>query len=763
MRYFLSVILSLGLVVSGTYADKQKSHEKKNAVEYVNTFIGTADANVKLKNLAYNFGGGNTYPGAVTPWGMTAISPRNTIESPNEGDFAGSPSGYISGKEFIYGFSQIHLSGVGCNEWGNILVMPTVGPMSADINVNRSKYEKEEASPGYYKVLLKDFNILTEVTATTHSTMSKYTCLKPTEEFNVVFDLFHAIRAANDGYIKIESDSEIVGWNQNGGFCGNKAQRKVYFVARFDKPAVVCNTIKDGTIIDHASEQSGARIGGILRFSMKQDESLCLKIGISFVSIENAKLNLITEQPNWDFNQVKHNARKLWENVLSRITVEDSNEDAKVMFYTALYHALIHPSICSDVNGEYIAMGSRRVKKISGKQQHQYNVYSLWDTYRNLHQLLTLVYPEVQIDMVRTMVDQAHESGFLPKWELSADETYVMVGDPACMVIADTYIKGLKDFDVQGAYRAMLKSSLQLKNNKVRPGLDQYLKLGYIPQDKMGEGIWGTVATSLEYYVADFAIAQLAKSLGKIKEFEVYGKRALGYKNFFDPKTTFLRAKNEDGTWCEPFDPDTIKGSIPGANFPCGGIGYTEGNAWQYNFFVPHDINGLIELMGREPFIKKLQACFDKPDRFVLFNEPDMAYPYLFSYVKGSEYLTQAMARKCIDYYFANNSGGLPGNDDCGTTSAWFIFSALGFYPACPASTDYRIGSPIFDKVTIQLNPDYYTGKQFVIETRNNSKSNIYIRQMKLNGKDFSCYSLDHNDIVQGGEWNVTLGDLPMK
>jgi alpha-1,2-mannosidase, putative len=449
--------------------------------------------------------------------------------------------------------------------------------------------------------------------------------------------------------------------------------------------------------------------------------------------------------------------------MLSRIKVEGGTNEEKTMFYTALYHALIHPSISSDVNGEYIAMGSHKVKKLSVDQKNQYNVYSLWDTYRNLHPLLTLVYPEVQLDMVKTMVDQSKENGFLPKWELSADETYVMTGDPACIVISDTYLKGITDFDVHTAYKAMLKSSTQLKDNKVRPGLAQYLKLGYIPQDNPGDGVWGTVASSLEYYLADWSIGQLAKALGKENDYETYMKRSLAYKNFYDSKTGFLRPKNENGSWYEPFNPDTIKGSIPNANFPCGGVGYTEGNAWQYSFFVPHDEKGLIALMGKEKYLEKLEACFEKPDRFVLFNEPDMAYPYLFTYVEDEAWRTQELVRKSLDQYFATNPGGLPGNDDCGTTSSWLIFSSIGFYPACPASSQYQIGSPIFDRVTIQLNPDFYKGKEFVIETSNNSRSNLYIQNMKLNGKEYKNYFLKHKDITNGGIWDITMGDKPMK
>ena len=730
-------------------------------VDYVNPFIGTADANVKLKFLAYNFGGGNTYPGAVTPWGMTAISPRNTLESPNPGDFSASPSGYVYGKEYIYGFSQIHLSGVGCNEWGNILVMPTVGEISTDFSINRSRYSYEFSTPGYYSVLLNNFDIMAEVSATTRTTIAKFTSQKKTDRFNIIVDLYHAIRAAQDGYIRVLSDVEIEGWSQNGGFCGIDSQRKVFFVARFSKPAKSSGTFNNDTLCENIAEQSGPRTGSYLQFEMENEEALYVSIGVSFVSISNARLNLQVEQFSRNFERIKKEARHSWDSLLSRIQVEGGTHEQKVMFYTALYHALIHPSIYSDVNGDYIAMGSHGVKKLPADRKNQYNVYSLWDTYRNLHPLLTLVYPEVQLDMVKTMVDQSIENGFLPKWELSGDETYVMTGDPACIVIADTYGKGLKDFDVETAFNAMVKSSTQLEGNKVRPGLAQYLKHGYIPEDRPGEWVWGSVATSLEYYLADWSIGQLAKTLGKDSISGIYQQRSLGYKHYYEPLTRFLRPKKENGSWHIPFNPDSIKGSIPNATFPCGGVGYTEGNAWQYNFFVPHDITGLIGLMGRENFLRRLNECFEQPDRFVLFNEPDMAYPYLYTYLDGQAWRTQELVRKSLDQYFSAGPGGLPGNDDCGTTSSWLIFSSMGFYPACPASTRYQIGSPVFDKTTIRLQPQYYPGDKFIITTRYNSDVNRYIQKMVLNRKEYKEFSIEHSDITRGGRLEVEMGNTP--
>ncbi len=749
------------LLVSIIFSQGCRTPKESNYSRYVDPFIGTANSERIVTN-ASNFTAANIYPGAVVPWGMVAISPRNTIDKTSQG-FGKVPGGYYFGEKYFYGFGQIHLSGVGCNDWGNILVMPTLGKLSLDPDKTKSRYSAESARPGYYKVHLDDYAIMAEVSATTRTSITRYTFNKESADAIILFDLFHNLTASKDGHIRIVSNTEMEGWNENGGFCGTQNSQKVHFVARFSKSASSFGTLKEENVFDGLREQSGARIGAYLRFDAGQGETLDLKIGISFVSIANARQNLETEQPGWDFDGVRKNASSIWESQFSRIKVEGGTEEQRKVFYTALYRALLHPSTYNDVNGEYIAMGNKKTKKLQPNQANMYTVFSLWDTYRTLHPLMTLVYPERQSEFIKTMLDQYKEGGFLPKWELTSDETYVMAGDPALPVIADSYIKGIRDFDVQTAYEAMIKSATQISNNPVRPGLGQYVKYGYIPHDKPGGSVWGSLATSLEYNYADWALAQLAKSLGRDEDFKKFLQRSKGYKLFYDQRTRFLRPKNQNGSWMEPFNPDALFGSLEGVDFPSGGPGFVEGNAWQYLLFVPHDISGLIDLMGRDTFLEKLIACFEKADRFVLFNEPDMSYPYLFNYVEGEAWRTQKAAREAMNLYFDSSPGGYPGNDDCGTVSAWYIFSAMGLYPTCPASTTYQIGSPVFDKVTIQLNQDYYPGKTFVIETRGNSDENIFIQNAFLNKKKHGLPSIEHREIAAGGAILFEMGNNPAK
>ncbi len=749
------------LLVSTIFVQGCRTPKASNCSSYVDPFIGTANSERIVTNSS-NFTAANIYPGAVVPWGMVAISPRNTIDKTSQG-FGKIPGGYYFGEKYFYGFGQIHLSGVGCNDWGNILVMPTLGKISLDPDKTKSRYSAESASPGYYRLHLDDYAISAEVSATTRTSITRYTFHKEAADAIILFDLFHNLTASRNGQIRIVSTTEVEGWNENGGFCGTQNSQKVHFVARFSKSASSFGTLKEENVIDGLREQSGARIGAYFRFNASQGETLHLKIGISFVSIANARRNLEAEQPGWDFDGVRKNANAIWESQLSRIKVEGGTAEQRKLFYTALYRALLHPSTYNDVNGEYIAMGNKRIKKLPPDQAAMYTVFSLWDTYRTLHPLMTLVYPERQSDFIKTMIDQYREGGFLPKWELTSDETYVMVGDPALPVIADSYVKGIRDFDVQTAYEAMAKSSTQIINNPIRPGLGQYIKHGYIPHDKPAESVWGSASTSLEYNFADWTLAQLAKSLGRDADYKKFLQRSKGYRHLYDPGTRFLRPRNQDGRWMEPFNPDALFGSLEGVDFPSGGPGFVEGNAWQYLFFVPHDINSLIDLIGKDAFLEKLIACFEKADRFVLFNEPDMSYPYLFNYVEGEAWRTQKAVREAMNHYFNSSPGGYPGNDDCGTVSSWYIFSAMGFYPACPASTTYQIGSPVFDKVTIQLNRNYYPGKTFTIETRDNSGESIYIQSALLNKRRHAASSIDHGEIVAGGTLLFEMGMKPVK
>ena len=461
-------------------------------------------------------------------------------------------------------------------------------------------------------------------------------------------------------------------------------------------------------------------------------------MGVSFVSIKNARENLDKEQSGRHFAAIQQEARQRWNDDLGRIMVEGGSKDQKTVFYTGLYHALIHPNTLQDVNGEYPQMEGDKILTTKG---NRYTVFSLWDTYRNLHQLMTLVYPERQMDMVNTMLDMYREHGWLPKWELYGRETLTMEGDPSLPVIVDTWMKGLRDFDINLAYEAMYKSAtLPGKDNLMRPDNDDYMNLGYVP---LREQYDNSVSHALEYYIADYSLYTLAKALGKKEDAKLFYKRSMGYKNYYCKEFGTLRPILPDGKFYSPFDPKQ------GENFEPS-PGFHEGNAWNYTFYVPHDIAGLAKLMGgKKAFVDKLQMVFDK-GYYDPANEPDIAYPYLFSYFKGEEWRTQKLVKELLAKYFTTQPNGIPGNDDTGTMSTWAIFSMMGFYPDCPGVPEYTLTTPTFDKITIKLDPKYYGKDQLVIETMNPESDSEYIETVKMGDKKCG-YRINHNDLVKAG------------
>jgi predicted alpha-1,2-mannosidase len=471
------------------------------------------------------------------------------------------------------------------------------------------------------------------------------------------------------------------------------------------------------------------------------------------VSTLNARENLESEIPGWNFDIIRKQASEAWQKDLSRIRVEGGSQSDKIKFYTALYHMLIHPNAINDVNGEYPLMGRKGTGTYRGR--NRYSIFSLWDTYRTLHPFLTLVYPEIQSEILQTMVDMYKENGWLPKWELAGNETYMMVGDPATIVIADSYLKGIEDIEAEIALKAMLKPADLKEGEKAQPiraGYHEQLEFGYIPvdQDTTEEWwVWGPVSTHLEYCLADWSISRLAAKLNKDDISELFLKRSLSYKNIYDTDTRFLRPRLKNGSWLTSFDPLTTEGSGYWAG--SGGPGYVEGNAWNYTWFVPHDIPGLIDLFGSEKdFALKLEECFQN-GQFTINNEPDIAYPYLFTYIKGREFLTPQLVNKIIQNEFGTGADGLPGNDDCGTISGWLVFSMLGFYPTCPGLESYQLGYPSFEKAVINLNTNYYPAETFVIKRPAEGKEDTYIDRILLNDKVVTDYQLKHADIVNGG------------
>jgi len=716
-----------------------KSQDTEPAA-FVNPFIGTAN-------------NANTYPGAVVPWGMVSVNPFTT--EANGGNH--SATSYTKDAPFINGFSHVGLSGVGCPDMGSIILMPSMGAPTNNVDSIKSAYINEIATAGYYSVELTKHAIKTELSATLRSGISQYTFIKAGKA-NVLLDLSRSLSNYRGASIKKINDNEVEGYKEEGNFCGAGNRQRIFFVIRIQINNAQIKLWGDSVTEKKEDNYTGNNIGCWFQFEVTAGEKIIMQVGISYVSARNARLNLQAEQPVCNFEKVKQAAFNNWNKELSKIKVSSSSNDDKSIFYTGLYHTLLHPNIFNDVNGEYISMTGKNIKKVAKGHNH-YTVFSLWDTYRNLHSLLTLVYPERQSDMVNSMVNMYKESGWLPKWELAANETYIMVGDPAVAVIAETYLKGIRDFDVATAYKAMLhNASLSAPNNPIRPGLKNYLQYQYIPndvKDTRRNFVWGSVATTLEYCYADWCIAQMAKGLGNKKDEKIFTARSLFYKNLFDTSTNFIRPKLKDGNWLTPFDATAIAGEL---NWnPSGGPGFVEGNAWQYTWMIPHAIKGLSKLMGGDKmFTEKLQQCFDD-NQFVLWNEPDMAYPFLFNYFKGNEWRTKKLVKESIKKYFTNTPEGIPGNDDCGTTSAWLVFAMMGLYPACPASGNYAVTTPAFNEISITLNPKYYKGKNFSIKKNSTFRNERFIQQLLLNGKSTNNYFISHKTITNGGVIIYTL------
>ena len=729
-------------------------------VDYVDPFIGTTNYSV-------------CNPGAVLPNSMMSVVPFNVMGSDlNQYDkdsrWWSAPYEYTN--KYFTGFAHVTLSGVGCPELGTLLTMPTTGKLDVDYHHYGSEYSDEQATPGYYTVRLKRYGIQCEVTATPRTSAERFTF--PKGEGHILLNLGNGLTNEVGGMVRRVSDTEIEGYRLLGTFCYNpQAVFPIYFVMRVNKQPLSSGYWKkqppmDGPEKDwdpdngkyklyttYGKELAGDDVGYYFNYDCQEGEQMEVQMGVSFVSIANARENLNSEQPRFGFEQIREKARQEWANTLNRITVEGGTEVQKRMFYTALYHTQIHPNILNDVNGDYPKMESAAIGSLTTLHSSlftapkaRYTVFSLWDTYRNVHQLQTLLFPDKQLDMVRSMIDMYKEWGWMPKWELYGRETWTMEGDPSIPVITDTWLKGLRDFDVETAYEAFYKSAtLPAKENKMRPDVDNYYKRGYVPMGEYAADMSGdnSVSHALEYYIADASLANLAEALGKTADAKRFRQQSLGYRHYYSKESGTLRPINQDGTFITPFDP---KDGADFSNAP----GFHEGSAWNYTFYVPHDIYGLAKLMGgNKKFVEKLQRVFDE-GLYDPANEPDIAYPYLFTYFKGEEWRTQKTVRELISKYYSDEPKGIPGNDDCGTMSTWLIFSMIGLYPDCPGSPYYALTAPVFDKVTLHLDPRYYPKGDLVIEAPHASEASGYIQRMTLGNKPLTRYRISHDELVNG-------------
>ena len=742
----LAGCLSLGLVL--------QAQTKKRLIDEVNPFIGTTNY-------------GTTNPGAVLPNGLMSVTPFNVMGSKEynktDKDDRWWSTPYTAENKFFTGFSHVNLSGVGCPELGSILISASSGELDVDYKHYGSPMSRESAKPGYYRTTLDKYQIQAEVTATLRSALASFTFDKGGKS-HILVNLGQGLTNESGATVHFLNDSTIVGSKLMGTFCYNpQAVFNQYFAIRISRRApqagywkmqpamhgVEAEWDKDNgkykLYPTYRREMSGNDVGVWFSFDTKPGEKIYVQTGVSFVSEQNALLNLNTEQPTLDFATTRAKAEEAWEKALSVIEVEGGTPEERTVFYTSLYHLQIHPNILQDVNGEYPQMGSLKVAKTS---HDRYTVYSLWDTYRNVHPLLSLLYPRKQLAMVQTMLDMYKESGWLPKWELYGQETFTMEGDPAIIVINDTWQRGIRDFDTKLAYEAMLRGATTPgKDNKLRPDFDDYASRGYVP---LREKFDNSVSHALEYYIADWNLSQFASALGKKKDAQLFARRASGYKHYYDKESGLLRPILPDGKFITPFHPTLGRDFEPNP-------GFHEGNSWNYSFYIPHDIYGLAKLMGGErKFVDKLQSVFDK-DNYDPANEPDIAYPYLFTYFPKEAWRTQRLTRELLPKLYHNTTGGIPGNDDTGAMSAWAIYTMLGFYPDCPGSTSYALTTPTFDRVTIHLDKKYYSQPTLVIEKKaapqGGSEKGAYFRSFELGNKLYkNVYRLDHKAMTEGGK-----------
>ncbi len=712
----------------------QENQTGKNLISYVNPFIGTA-------------GHGHTYPGATMPFGMMQLSPDTRLEGWD------GCSGYHYSDEYIYGFSHTHLSGTGVSDYGDVLLMPTNSVIfnnGADASTGSAQaqegyrahfsHENESASPGYYKVLLDETNIEVELTVSERSGIHRYTFPKNSKQI-IILDLEHRDQVLS-AEIDAKSKTEISGHRHSRAWAENQM---LFYNIQFSKP------YKEVQYYTNSEEN---KYKAAFVFEASEGNMIEVKVGISAVDEAGAKKNLQTEIGDKSFEQVKTFAEETWEKQLEKIKIDAlaslSNreyQDRKTVFYTALYHTMIAPNIYQDVDGRYRGMD---LKVHHTDDFTNYTVFSLWDTYRAAHPLYTIIEQERTDEFIKSLLAKYDEGGILPIWPLAGNYTHCMIGYHAVPVIADAYLKGIRGYDVEKAYEAMKHSATQDKL-----GLKSYKEFGFIPVEDESE----SVSKTLEYAYDDWTIAEMAKELGKMEDYKLYTERAQYYKNVYDPATKFMRGRFRN-TWFAPFDPYEV-------NF-----NYTEANSWQYSFYAPQDLSGLINLMGgKKQFETQLDKLFTAETetsgrqqvditgligQYAHGNEPSHHMAYLYNFVNQPA-KTQERVHEILTTQYHNAPDGISGNEDCGQMSAWYIFSAMGFYPVTPASNEYVIGTPLFESSIINLE----NGKTFEVNAKNISDKNIYIASANLNGKPLNRSFIYHNEVMDGGKLVLNMTDQP--
>jgi predicted alpha-1,2-mannosidase len=725
-KLFLFFLLSIS---SKTFSQKLLS--------YVDPFIGSGSH-------------GHVFVGASVPFGGVQIGPNNFYKG---WDWC---SGYNYQDSVLIGFSQTHLSGTGIGDLADVLMMPYTGPIKLDRGIETkpgsgyaSKYshKNETAKPGYYSVKLLDYNINVELAATERVGFHQYH-FPAGKEAHVIIDLKEGINdRTTDTYIQLTDKYTLEGYRFSSGWA--KDQR-IYFAIKSLVPIEQFDIYNNDTLLKGTNGR-GKFIKGIISF--KQAPTLLkLKVGISPVSSKNALANIVAEIPHWDLNRVVNEAEKKWTKELSKVSVQTNNEKDKRIFYTALYHTMINPSLFNDHNRDYRGTDKKVYEKAPFAN---YSVFSLWDTYRAANPLYTILHPEKVGDMVNSMLAINQQQGRLPIWHLMGNETGTMPGLSSIQVIAEAYLKRIKGFNADTALAAIKKTI-----NYDGIGLNYVREFKNIPSDRVRE----SVARAMEYSIGDGSAALMAKHMGRTDDYNYFLQRSKNYQLYFDSSTKFFRGKKEDGTWNPVFIP--ARSSRPWIN------DYSEGNAWQYLWLVPQDVPGLMSLMGGETnFNDRLDSLFSIPldttgghlvdmtgliGQYVHGNEPSHHITYLYAY-GGQQWKTAEKVRYIMKEFYHDQPEGIIGNEDCGQMSAWYVFSALGFYPVFPASTNYVIGSPLFNKASISVTG----GKKFTVEAVNNSAQNIYVQSIQLNGKPYTKTYISHSDIINGGTLKLFMGSKP--
>ena len=709
-----------------------EGNEMNDYTHYVNPFIGTG-------------GHGHTHPGAMVPHGMIQPGPDTRIDGWD------SCSGYYYEDTTINGFAHTRLSGTGCADFGDFLLMPTVGVQRTDFLGTESQkrpfasafsHEKEYAEPGYYSVFLDTYGVKAELTSTERAAMHRYT-FPESKESGFILDMDYNIQQQINQVMEVEAvnDTVLRGRKRSAYWA---YRQDLYFYAVFSKPFTY--TLYTDTVQENDKQIPVCKM--LLHFETAKDEQVLAKFSISSVDAEGAYKNLQAEMPGWNFDGVRADAKKKWNECLSKIAVKTNDEDQRAIFYTAMYHAFLSPNLFTDVDGRYLGMD---LKVHTTDMKHPvYTIFSLWDTFRALHPLLTIVDPQLNTEFIRSLIKKHQEGGIFPKWDCVSNYTGTMVGYHAASLVTDSYVKGYRDFDVQEAYKACLRAAEYDTTGIKCPALvlphlmpkAKYYKnaIGYIPCDRENE----SVAKALEYAYDDWCIYKLAKELKRPKkEINLFAKRAMNYKNLFDKESKLMRGRNEDGTFQSPFSP--LK----------WGDAFTEGNSWHYTWSVFHDPQGLIDLMGgKEMFVTMMDSVFAVPPVFddsyygqVIHEIREMTVMNMGNYAHG----------QVMDRMYTPGPDGYCGDEDNGQTSAWYVFSALGFYPVCPGTDEYIVGAPLFKKATLH----FENGNSLVIDAPNNSKKNFYVNSMNVNGTDYTKNYLRHEELFKGGIIKVDMSNQP--